>query len=305
MTTLLQSRFDDATMGAFLRQLEAIESEVQRTEYPELPFAEGTIVPIDSTPRPGVRTVTYRKLTNVGKFALVRSYTTTIPNINTLSEEFTQAIHKWAGGYYIYDDDIEAASMGNWNLEQEDIAGVEEVAMQELNRLIAFGADDLNMPGFINHPEFMQSFSPYTLNSASTANQILSVLHDSVTAIVKLSKMIEQPDTLLLPLTQYHYLSNTRIDGVLAITILKQFLDTSAYIKDIFPLNELEGAGVNGTDAMVIYKRDPKKVKARYPQELKWEQMERQGLGYQRPATFRYGGIVAYRPYSVHVVSGI
>lgn len=305
---LTELRLDAETVGVFLRQLEDIETEVQKVEYADLPFSNGNICPLDIQNKPHIRTVTYRQTNKVGRFALQRSYSSNLPMINTLAQEFTQKVHKWGAGYWFSDDDIEAVVATGMELESEQISGVKEASEQELNRLIAFGEPKLKLPGFLNHPDILYSFAPYQINSDRTAQEILALLHDSVTSVVKLTMQIEKPDTMLLPVDQYHYLANTIVvvDGQsTGQSIMKQFLETSPYIKDIEPINELAGAGIEGMDLVYIYRRDKSKVKARIMQPLTWKEMQRRGLGYERAAVFRFGGVVFYRPLSAHAVSGI
>lgn len=298
-------RLDDATLGAFSRQLEDLEADIDREEFADHPFADGSIVPLDIQDKPWARTTTYRRISKVGQFRLVRSYFTDVPMINVLTEEFTQKVFKWAGGYWFSDDDIEACARQEFSLEAEDISGVVEAGRQKLNNLIAFGDRSLGMAGFINHPDALFSYAPFKLNSTSTARQCLAVLNDATTAIVEATQQIEKPDTMLLPLRQYNYLTMTPWSDNVGNSILKQFLDNNPYIKDIQPLNELAGAGLDGTDIMQVYKRDKNKVKAKIMQSLTWKEMQRKGLGYERPAVMKYAGISLRRPHSVHVVAGV
>jgi len=182
---------------------------------------------------------------------------------------------------------------------------VVEVGRQLLNDLIAFGDKSLGLHGFVNHPDAMYSFSPFKLDSTSTPRQCLAVLSDAVSAVVEATQQVEKPDTLLLPLRQYNFLANGPWSDAMGNTILKQFLDTNPYIKDIEPLNELAGAGLDGLDIMQVYRRDRKRVKAQITQPLKWKELMRKGLGYERPAVMKYAGISLRRPMSMHIVAGI
>lgn len=301
----MATRLDDATLGAFERQLEDIEADIDREEIADQPFADGRIVPLDIENKPWARTYTYRRVTRVGQWKLVRSYPTDIPMVNVLTQEFTNRVFKWAAGYWYSDDDIEASVKGDLNIEQEDIEAVVETGQQKLNELIAFGDRSLKMPGFLNHPDVMYSYSPFRLDSSSTGDQCLAVLNDAANAIVETTKQIEKPDTLLLPIRQFHYLSNARVGENLNTTILKQFLDTNAYIKNIQPLNELAGAGGDGLDIIVSYNRNRSKVKAKIYQELAWKELTRKGLGYERPATMKFAGLSVRRPMSIHIIAGI
>lgn len=298
-------RLDAATLGLFEHMLRDIETDIDREEIAAQPFADGSICPLDIQNKPWARTVVWRRVSRVGQFRLVRSYPTDIPMVNVLSEEFQVRVHAWAGGYWFSDDDIEAAVRGEIDVEREDIDAVVETANQTMNDLIAFGDKKTKLPGFVNHPDALYSFSPYRFDSSSTSNQILAVLNDAVTSVVELTLQIEKPDTLIIPVRQYHYLVNARLDNTLETTILKHFLDTNPYIKDIQPLNELKGAGLDGEDIMMVYTRNPNKVKAKIMQPLTWNPLQRKGLGYERIAKFKFAGVIARRPLSMHVVGGI
>ncbi|MEL6853498.1 MAG: major capsid family protein, partial [Cyanobacteria bacterium J06607_13] len=294
----IKVRQDAAIPGMFLRQLEDIESEVQRIQYAELSFADGKVCPLDIQNKPGVRTTTYRQLTRVGQFRLVRSYTTDIPSINILSEEFSQTVHKWAAQYYLSDDDIASAEFADFPLEAEEISAVREAGMQEINRLIATGSAELRMPGLLNHPEVLRSYSPVRFNATATPAQILATMNDAVTSVVTKTKRVEQPDTLFLPPTEFDYVSSTNRSDNVDRTILEQFLSAQAYVKNVEPLVECEGAGPNGENVMLIMRRDLRKVKAMIYQDFTFLDLQRRGLGYERPAVFRFAGIRLYRPYS-------
>lgn len=298
-------RKDDALPGFFLRQLEDIEAEVQSVDFAELSFADGRVVPVDIQNKPGFRSTTYRQLTRVGQFRLHRSYSTEIPMINVLTEEFTQQIHKYVGGYYFSDDDVAAAQVADFPLEAEDISAVREAAMQEMNKLMAAGDEELRMPGLLNHPDVIRSYSPVRFNATATPDQILATMNDAVTSVVNLTKRVEQPDTLFLPTTQFDYISTTNRTATTDRTILEQFLAASPYIKNVEPLIECDNAGPNGEDVMVVMRRDRRKLKAMIYEDFKFLELQRKGLGYERPACFRYAGLRLYRPYSVHLVIGI
>jgi hypothetical protein len=306
-----QARYDAETLGAYLRELEDIETEVQKVEYADLPFASGRVVPLDIQNKPWAQQVTYRQMNRVGSFALQRSYSSTVPMIELLSEEFTQKVYKYAGGYYFSDDDVIAFEHTGLDHEAEKIAGVREASEQQMNQLIAFGDKTTRMHGFLNNPDVLYSYSPLRLDSSSTPKQILAVLNDAVTAVVKLTNQVERPDTMLLPIDQFHYLGSTQVaeqNSSSSQTILKFFLESNPYIKDIEPINELsdvKGVANQPVDLMVVYKRDKSRIKARITQPLTFLQVERRKLGYERPAVFRYGGIVTYRPYSMHIVAGV
>jgi hypothetical protein len=302
-------RLDSQDVGAFLRDLEDLETDVKRVEHSALPFASGRIVPIEVQNKPWAQYTTYRQIDSVGHFVMIRSYATDIPLVQSLSEEFTQRIHRFAAAAFYTDDEIYASRHLGQDISAEMITTVQEASEQELNQLIAFGTygagEDSGFDGFINHPDILRSFSPINIDSNSDADEILGILDDAATAIVTRTQQVEKPNTLLMPLGQFLFIARARLSNDVNDTILRQFLAETPYIENIFALNELAGAGPNGSDVMMAYRRDPSRIKARIKQPLTWLNWEREGLGFKRIATFKYGGLAVYRPWSIHAIAGI
>ncbi|HEY9764623.1 MAG TPA: major capsid family protein [Trichocoleus sp.] len=295
-------RLDDAGVTAFEQSLEYVETKVRERKYPQLRFAKGEIVPLENLDIPWADSTTYRMLTGVGQFELARDYTTNLPMMDVLTEEVTLRTYKYAGGYQVSEEEAYKTVHMGLPIDEQKVAVVNRIAMQTLNKLIAFGDPDTGMPGFINHPAWLRSYAMYPLSSSSTANQCLSVLKAPVTAGLVLTNGIEEYDTMLLPYTEFEYLSEARVDNTLEKTILRQFLDNNGHIRNIQPLNELAGAGPDGENVMIVYRRDPETLKARITDPFRFRPILPQPFGYQRPAAFKYNGILPYSPYGVHVV---
>jgi len=263
---------DSASMGAFVRDLEHREAELDRIEYPDLPFAEGKIVPLQFVNDEIARTTTYHQVSSVGSFSLIRNYTTSLPMIDVLTREFTMPIHKWGAQYFYTDEDVQSYARSNISLPTEKIAAVMESARQSMNKLIAFGDPTIGMPGFVNHPDCFKSEAAYAINATTTSEQQLSVLNDAVNFIPTFTKNIEKPDTLLLPLSVYNYLSNLPYTvsgtGLMGITVLEHFKKSNQYIQNVMGLTELEASslseyGLPARPAIIAYRRDISKLKSK------------------------------------------
>lgn len=309
---ITEERLDAAEVGAFLRKLEDVEKEVDRLEFPDQPFADGDIVPVETQNKPWAEFSVYHQVSHIGSFQLARDYTTTIPRIDVLFKEYRQEIYKWVAGYDYNEDDIAKVIRMGHNINIEKIYGVNESSRQELNELIAFGNPAINMPGFINHPAALRSWSPFALNATSTPIQALAVMNDAVNSVVKLTNKQEKPDTLLLPQSIYDYYNSLLIrdnnGGMIDRTVLEHFLAANKYITDIEGLTELEAdtlrdKGLGNNPIMMVYDRNLMKVKAKIYQPLTFIPPRPEGVdGFVRPAKFKYAGIQFRRPYSCHVV---
>ncbi len=182
---------------------------------------------------------------------------------------------------------------------------------QILNELIAYGSHQIGMPGFINHPDVLKSISPYDLDSTSSPSEKLGVLNDMFNSVVTLTNNVEIPDTLLLPLSRYNVCVNELIStsgGLINKTVLRHFLETNPYVKNIQPLTELESAnlqaaGLGNKPLAIAYCRNKMKVKAKIYQPLTYGDPRREGVdGWVRPAKFKFAGIQFRRPWSCHVI---
>lgn len=310
---LTEERLDAADIGAFMRRLEYLEKEVDRLEYDDLPFGDGLIVPIDIENKPEYTSFTYHQITGVGTFDLLTNYSTDIPEVQILVDEFNQLIHKWGSSYTYTDDDIRAYVKSNLDINREKILTLQDARRQKLNSLIAFGDPDINMSGFVAHPAMLRTYSPADIDRSATPMESLQVMHDAVYSVVSLTQQQEKPDTMLIPLSRYNVISSRIIEtdsgnGIINKTVLQHFLETNPFIKEVAPLTELEGGYLESKELgnlpiMIAYKRNPRKVKARIFQPLTWLESRRWGLdGWKRPAKFKFGGIQFNRPYSAHTI---
>lgn len=308
---LTATRLDDFEVGTFIRQLEDLEQQIDRVERPGQDFANGKFFQVEVLNKPWAKTWTYRQVTYVGAFQMIRNYTTDIPVVDVLWQEFTKRIFKWGGGYNFSDDDVAAVTRMGQSLETEKIYGVNEASDQKLNELIAFGDPVAEMPGFLNHPDCLYSYAPFPLNSAATADQHLSVLHDAANAVVQLTKQVERPNTLLMDLQTYQFLSSQLITigtTTLNKTVLQHFQETNPYISSIEVCNEMEPSmlreyGVESPRLLIAYDRNPTRIKAKLYQSLTFKEARRVGTdSWARPAVFKYGGLDLRRPYSMHIV---
>lgn len=297
-----QLRLDSAAVGAFEQQLEYIETQLRERKHPPLHFANGKIVPIETLNIPWAEVTTYRMITGVGAFVLARDYTTNAPNVDILSEEVQNRVYKYIGQYQVSEEEAYKSVHMGVPIDSQKAAMVEKVAQQTLNRLIAFGDPETGQPGFVNHPAWLRSYAAYPLNASSTSNQMLSVLNTAVTTMITLTNGVEAPDSMLVTYQAFEHMTQERLDNTLTTTVLKQFLENNGHIKNVQPLNELAGAGPDGEDIMIVYNRSPETLKARITDKFRFRNLQPQSFGYQRPAAFKYGGIVPYSPYGVHVV---
>lgn len=300
-------RLDDATVGAFQRELEYVEAKVIERKYPELKAAEGKLFQIEELTMPWVESTTYRMMSEVGgEFELADDQTTNLSFVDVLSEEFSQRTYQFRKGYFFTEKEVARTLHLGIPIEEQKIAVVRRLYMQTLNKLLLFGNIRTGQPGFINHPAWLRVAAPFPLNSTSTVSQHLATLNAGARAVITASLRTIMADTLLLPETQYDYLlSQSRLDTTMTTMTLRFFLENNPSVRNIDWLSELSGAGPKGEDVAIFYSRSPDTFKARITDPYRFRDVYKEPFRVIRPVAFDYNGIIPYMPFSVCVMIGV
>lgn len=303
-------RMDNATPGVFLqRQLEHILPRVFEKQYAEIPYSR--ILPVSNEVPEGAETYKYEIYDAVGEFDLISDYGDDLPTSDVKRGEITNTIRGFGGSFKYTTDEIRKAQFANVSLEQRRADAVREAYERRANRTALFGYTGTGIKGFFNHPVVDKIVVTGNANdgwfdsSSATPDTMLAILNEGITYQVNASKMIEKPDTMLLPYSVYRKISITPRSTTSDTTVLEYFLRTNPYITQIEPINELDPANSGGAltaARIVIYKRDPGKLQFHIPMPLKFHPPQPKNLAFSVPAEARFAGVALYYPKSVTYV---
>jgi hypothetical protein len=129
-------------------------------------------------------------------------------------------------------------------------------------------------------------------------------MDEAVAAVRTNTLQTEYPDTLLLPPTRYSQIATKRIPDT-QVTVLQFFLANNPWIKNVDEWYHLETAGSGSTKRMVVYRRDPMKVRLAIPQEFEVFPVEQRGLEFLVPTHSRIGGVIMPKPKSAVFRDGL
>lgn len=302
-----QTRLDAPTIGAFQNELELVESRIITRILPNYKILK--LIPMEELDQPWVEMSTYRSIDGVGYMELRSPRSTNLPRVEMVGEEFSQRAYYYDIGYDLNEVEISAAVHRGLPIEETKIQLVQQAYTEHLSKILLFGDRRTGVPGFINDPRWLRMFAPFPLDTRSTPNQMLATLNAAGAAVDKATgdNMKIAPDTLLLPKTKYDFLkSQTRFDASDKYNVLNYFLDNNSSITDVDWLSELSGAGPNGEDVAIFYKRDPMCFKARILDSFKPKPLFAiNPHEMYREYSFKYGGILAFVRTAVIVVIGI
>lgn len=308
----IQTRNDANEQIFFKRQLESILAGLYNIQYPELKARQ--IFPYSNEVNPGAETFTYRQYDHVGLAKVINSYAHDFPRVDVAGKEFT-AIVKSLGDSYGYNfQEIRAAMMAGIQLESMRAMAARR-AMSELENRLAFNGDaSNNLNGFLSDPNVPNyavandGVGPSTLWANKSPDQIIRDVSVGIQQMVDLSKSVESPNTMLLPLAQYTKIATTPRSSTDSTTILNFILTNfrAVGLQSIIPLpTELKGSGTGGTDQFILYRNDPSKLKMMVPQDFEQFNPIDTGGEWQIKCHQRFGGVVIFYPLSVSKHYGI
>lgn len=303
----------DANEGIFFaRELESVKAETYDIEYPELMGTQ--VIPVSSNAGSGAETITYHQYDKVGQFKIISNYSEDLPRADVSGKEFTSKV-KGIGGSYGYSiQDIRAARHANKSLETMKAAAARQAYEQKVNDIAFYGDEEHGIVGLLTHPNIPtytlpndgvdENDNPSTKFIHKTPDQVLRDLNGMAKRPLVLTKNVEKPDTLLIDYDTYSDIATRPRSANSDTTILEYFLAKNPYVKNVMVVNEFEGAGTNGTNIIMMYKKDKRKITLEIPQPFEQLTVQQKGLTYEVPCHGRIGGVIIYYPLSLIKAEG-
>lgn len=292
------------------RQLESISAKVQLKKYPE--FKQRFFFPVNFEVNAGAETYTYYFLEEIGTAKIIADYSKDWGRISLKSQSFTAKI-KGIGSEYGWNfQEARAAQMANMPLSDTEAMGARRANSQEERDIAFFGNDEYGLTGLFNHPSVPSGTATNdgtgsaTTFASKTPAQILRDLNACANDIVTDTKEVEIPDTMLMPTAQYTLIASTPYSDSIATSILKMFLESNPYIKNVFPCEQCNAVDAfSGDDVMVAYRRAEDVLRLIVPQDF--EQLpELMGpVRWNIKAHQRCGGLEIRLPLAINIVRGI
>lgn len=300
----------------FARELEYIKSKSYDIEFPEMKAFKH--IPISTEAGEGAQAITYAQFEEVGLARVIESYADDLPRADITGKEYTTQVKSIGVSYGYSVQEIRAAIYVGRSLTQRQANAARRANDQKINRLAWFGDSTYQILGLLNTPNIPVYLVPNdgvgasTLWSTKTPDQILRDLNSITNSIVQLTKGVEMPNTVLLPVEQYTLIASTPRSPTSDTTILEYFIQNNPFITTVDWVPELTGAGIQtdppgglGTNMFIAYDKNPDKLTMEIPMPFTQYPPQERGLEFVVPCESRYGGIITYYPLSLAFGEGI
>ena len=301
------TNLDSAETMFFQRELEQVKAKSY--DVLKAPLKAFELIPVDSTTAPGARTVTYEQYDSTGIAKIISNYADDLPTADVKGKEFHSTI-KSIGNSYVYSkNDIRAAQFAGKPLNQIKANAAVEAHRQLMNKLAFFGDSEYGIQGLLTNSNIPSA--PVVAGTATTLtwatktpDEILKDLNSAVSDMLDLTKGVEVPNTIVMPIAQYNHIATTARSANSDTTILEFFKGNNPNI-EVMWATELKGAFSGGTDGFIVYNRNPDKLWMEIPMMVQMSPAQEKGLSYIVPVESKFGGVIIPYPLSVSFRRGI
>lgn len=300
------AHFDAQTLIATARQLEYVITQVYEEPFPELPVAEGQVIPIDSSIPEGAETFVYYVYTGMAIARFSAAYATgTAPRAAIAAAAVPGKVEGAEGSYGYHVKELRAAAFAGAPLDAM-LAKAERRAHAELlQRTALFGREDLGLPGLISHPNITVLDAPADGTgssrywSAKSVDLIIRDYGNLVSTVEDVSFGMRKTTDVLLPRPTLRLLRTTRLgagDG--GMTVL-DFLNKAYPGITIRELNELSASmsgGALAADAAIAFVKDPSIIRLVVPMPFRQHPPQLHNLETVVPCESSMGGVILVEP---------
>jgi hypothetical protein len=298
----------DASESIFTEtQLKELDTRLFETKFPDIRFRD--FLPIKNVAS-HKQTYSYKMYTMYGLAKWIANYADDLPRVGVKAVEYFRKIRGFGTSYGWSFQEMRAAAAENEPLEDTEARAARRATEEFFDSVAREGDSSLDLLGLLNQTNTTSYTVPNGVSGSAewedkTPDEIVADMHGIANNIVRSTKEVEKPDTLLLPTEQFTLISSKRMGDGDSTTILEHFLKSNPYIKNVASWHHLAGAGAGDTDRMVCYKRDPMNIEFVIGQEFETFPPQQKNLGILVNCHARTGGVVVRYPLSMSYGDGI
>lgn len=313
----MHQNFTDAMQASFnfaVQQTSHIEAEVYRTRYPELDYA--SLIPVDTSANPWVKSVTYRSLDGAGTAGWINGNADDVPVVGMQHEQHETEVHTAAIGYDFGLEEVNQARLLGIALDSEK-AMLARKAAEQMTYNVAFTGDtSKGWTGLFNNASVPAATATADGTgstatwSTKTPDQIIRDVNAALIGMGTATNQTEMADTLILPVERLQTIASKRLTDT-SMTVLEFIERANVYTAQsrrpltIVGKRGMLAIGSGSTARMVAYRRSPEVLKMHVPMPHMFLPMQERNLRFIVPGIFRLGGLDIRLPKAVTYVDGI
>lgn len=307
------------SLEVVLSNFEDLQAGAEDVLLPEIKWNQ--VIPlesVDTSINPGARSASYLVRDRRGRGEFRGRKGKSIPSVGTTLDKVSVPIES-AGVTANFDRaDARSVLMGNdQNLMSELGEVMREASERHLESTFFYGYDDLGYRGFLDYPGVPVTTAALNAGATSTewkdktGDEIIFDIQTGISDVFIVTKGVHIPGKILLPPEQFAALTSIKASAAADKSLMEYLETNNIYTKKtgnklVFEdLRYLDGAGVGGTNRMVIMEADRKNFWMPMPLPFDMLTPQENGFGVDLLAEYVFGSFHVKRPLSMEYVDGI
>lgn len=290
-------RFDSVAPGQgvhLAKELEHVYSEVLREQFP--PQSAFEAFEMDQSVPEGARTHTIRRRSRQGDVRVYRGNSKDIPNVSLTQDEETFKVQHYITGIELDFFEQKSNSFAGTNVRRDLEDTGKQALLEFANDATWHGLPEYGLPGVLNYPYSPKMVSAVTFSRSTNPEKMYRTLNRMANANSYTSKNVYSPNRLLTSKQVRDILYETEFDDGSGDSVAERFLRRNEHIDSISTAHELRGAGENGEDCLLFYRRDRRSIANVIPKMPTMLPVQKQGFKLWVPIYMTHGGVVQRDP---------
>lgn len=302
-------RLDANEQVFFDNQLALVKSRTYDVQHKALKALQ--LLPVSPEQDPGATHIIWRSYDKVGMAKIIADYANDFPRADIAGVEHSSPVKDIGASYGYSVKEIRRAQKAGVALDAKRAEAARRAIDEKQDSIAWKGDAKSKLPGFWNAEGITEYVAANNAGGTSkawadkTADEMVADFSGLVSAGPESTNGIEQPDTVILPLSLYLKLQNTPYGSNRDKTVLGFIRENFPQITRIDWVADLATAGAGGVSRVVAYARDPMKVEVQIPQRFEQMPPQLNGMVYDIPCLQSTGGTIVYDPMSVVFCDGL
>lgn len=315
-----QLHLDQGESASFLRMLEDIDTIAYNRRYPALKARQiiKTFVSVASW----ASLYTWREWDQLGTYAIINDHADDLPAVDITGKENSQIIKDLGNSYHYTLKEIKQSVNTNVNLDAQRAEASRTAIEQGIDDILAYGIPALAIRGVLKLDDTSipaaSRVGSYTLSTKTaggtswgtlaapraTGQEVANDVIGLCSTMVDDTKSIWEAFDVTMPIAQYNYAANTRLNPLTETTALEWILK-SGFVRSVTPWFKCKGQGAAGADRiMALPAGDGMVLGGIVPEEWSPQQPQLRNMAYVVNCIASCGGCVCRYPIACRYADG-
>lgn len=294
-------------MAFLVSQLAHVESNVW--EKLRQPMQYARLIPVDTSAGEYAQSIEYETRDYAGRGKKHSGKGNDIPRVDVATGRETLPVSLGAIGYDYTMEELRVSAYLRRPLDTDRAMVAGEAYERHINEVAMNGEAESGFTGFYNNASVPAGNVPAGTGGTTwltkTALEILKDVNDAITAVWTATQFNDVPTTIVLPPTRFSHIATTPVSSTQPDRTILQYLKENnlAKVERGVDLEFVAGygnsaKGSGATERMVVYTKNPTRIKMHLPMPLRFLAPQPEGLSVLVPGEYKYGRVHWYYPKS-------